>query len=441
MGKLWSYILPLPIESMDQLKVLLSVFSSEISIEILKNIKLEGKTYQKELLKKLPYSSKTIILKLKQLVSSGVLEEGVEQKKTKGKTVWVKWYTPTFMGKWIITLLTPFDQIDPKEMDKISKELFKIYSASLAELCLLLGLSLEEYLEILSSEFLEKAQVPLYKKYENPDVVVFDLLNLGIKIHVKDLKSADKIKELSFKYGGSAVDFSTYLSRLGAKVIFVGKFCKDEASRKVLDALIREHVGFVSVSTEGKRLPCIILFSDDRGNQKMLREEEGINFSLQSPAEIDWSIIDKCKIVYIGEVYKEVAEMVSSYAKTRNKIIVYRPYLLYLEYDIRDLREVLHNVDVFIIDERISQKLEVNDNTLKNLCAGNCVKIEANAVKVYSKNSIAKIPFRKPRGNYIKKFADLLTAYLVKGLLDGKNVVEAVKYGVKILEKNSKKIR
>ncbi|RLE74271.1 MAG: hypothetical protein DRZ80_04780, partial [Thermoprotei archaeon] len=85
--------------------------------------------------------------------------------------------------------------------------------------------------------------------------------------------------------------------------------------------------------------------------------------------------------------------------------------------------------------------LEVNDNTLKNLCAGNCVKIEANAVKVYSKNSIAKIPFRKPRGNYIKKFADLLTAYLVKGLLDGKKVVEAVKYGVKTLERNSKKIR
>jgi len=47
-----------------------------------------------------------VIEKLKKLVASGVLEEGMEKKMiSKTKMGWVKWYQPTFLGKRISTLL------------------------------------------------------------------------------------------------------------------------------------------------------------------------------------------------------------------------------------------------------------------------------------------------------------------------------------------------
>ncbi|RLE77287.1 MAG: hypothetical protein DRJ44_02340, partial [Thermoprotei archaeon] len=352
MGKLWSYILPLPIESVNQLKVLLSVFSSEISINILKNIKLEGRTYQKDLLERLPYSSKTVILKLKQLVSAGVLEEGVEQRKTKGKTVWVKWYTPTFIGKWIITMLTPAEEVNLRELDKISKELFKMYSSSLAELCLAHGLSLEEYHRILDEEFLEKA--PLYGKYEHPDVVVFDTLNICLEVYL----SKNNIKNIVFKYGGPSLRLSTLLNSLGVKTILAAKFSKDENSRRILDSLVRERIGFAAVYS-AKPLPYVIRIIDERGEERILSEKTGL--TLKSPAEIDWNLINDCKIIYAGEIHKEIAKMVFSYAKTQGKIVVYRPCFYYLKCNIKELEEILEYVDIFIIHEKDMSKIPASN--------------------------------------------------------------------------------
>ena len=133
--EVWPYILPLPSDRTNQRRFLISVFGSDIAIEILRNISLEGKVYQRDLIKSLKYSNKTIIKHLKTLVSFNVLDEGMEKVVEKDRTLWLKWYTTTNLGKWVVFLFVPPEKIDNKALEKILEELFELYIKNAVQLC------------------------------------------------------------------------------------------------------------------------------------------------------------------------------------------------------------------------------------------------------------------------------------------------------------------
>jgi hypothetical protein len=129
------YILPLPKNREDQRKFYRWVFGSDTALDVLREASLEGKIYQKDLIKNLEYSNKTIIETLKKLVSLNVLEEGMEKAFSKQKTVWVKWYTPTDVGRWIVLLFLPPREVNPGLVEKTLKQLFELYIRNAIQLC------------------------------------------------------------------------------------------------------------------------------------------------------------------------------------------------------------------------------------------------------------------------------------------------------------------
>jgi len=133
--EVWPYILPLPSDRANQRRFLISVFGSDIAIEILRNISLEGKVYQRDLIKSLNYSNKTIIKHLKTLVSFNVLDEGMKKVVENKKTIWLKWYKTTNLGKWVVFLFVPPEKIDKKILEKILEELFELYIRNAVQLC------------------------------------------------------------------------------------------------------------------------------------------------------------------------------------------------------------------------------------------------------------------------------------------------------------------
>ncbi len=144
--ELWPFILPLPKNKWMQYKILLSAFGSKVAFSILKNLKIEGKTYQKDLIKKLSqHSNKSILNYLKLFVEAKVLEEGMEQCKIEGKTVWIKWYKPTFLGKWLILLLISPKKLSKEEIKEMSKAFLKFYAKSLAKFCINYEINPEEF--------------------------------------------------------------------------------------------------------------------------------------------------------------------------------------------------------------------------------------------------------------------------------------------------------
>lgn len=137
---LWPYIVPLPRRWEDQRRLFLTVFGSDTAMDILRSVSLEGKVYQKDLIRSLGHSNKTIIEKLKTLVNLGILEEGMEKSVEERKVVWLKCYRPTSLGKWIVLLLLPPKKADVKVVERTLCELFELYVKNALELCRSYGL-------------------------------------------------------------------------------------------------------------------------------------------------------------------------------------------------------------------------------------------------------------------------------------------------------------
>ncbi len=83
--------------------------------------------YQKDLVKRLNYSNKTIIENLKTLTKLGVLDEAMEKNEKEGRIIWVKAYQLTVLGKWFALLMANEEEISEQEKLEIVQNLFRIY--------------------------------------------------------------------------------------------------------------------------------------------------------------------------------------------------------------------------------------------------------------------------------------------------------------------------
>jgi len=133
--RVWPYILPLPVDSSKLLRFLRAVFGSETALEILRKLPADGRVYQARLIEELNRSNKTVINALKNLVSLGVLEEGMEKARRGNRVVWVKYYTVTDLGRWLAFLISPPEQLDKDVVKRLIENLLKLYLDSILKVC------------------------------------------------------------------------------------------------------------------------------------------------------------------------------------------------------------------------------------------------------------------------------------------------------------------
>lgn len=122
------YVVFLPSEQ--KTRILSTIFGSKASVDVLKfslNQGISAKIYQKDMVKRLSYSNKTVIENLKSLTKMGVLKEEMEKGENNGRTVWVKSYQLSDSGKWFALLLAEDKDLSRTEKAKILQTLFKSY--------------------------------------------------------------------------------------------------------------------------------------------------------------------------------------------------------------------------------------------------------------------------------------------------------------------------
>jgi len=122
------YVVFLP--SRQKYKTLKAIFGSKAAVDILKfslDQGISNKIYQKDLVKRLAYSNKTIIEVLKSLTNLEVLREDMEKIKKEGRIVWVKAYQLSDLGKWFALLLAEEKDLSEKEKAEILQNLFRTY--------------------------------------------------------------------------------------------------------------------------------------------------------------------------------------------------------------------------------------------------------------------------------------------------------------------------
>jgi len=122
------YVVFLP--SGQKTKILNAIFGSKAAVDILKFSLKQGisnKIYQKDLVKKLAYSNKTLIENLKSLTKLAVLKEEMEKVQRNDRIVWVKSFQLSDAGRWFALLLAEEKELSVQEKAEILQNLFRAY--------------------------------------------------------------------------------------------------------------------------------------------------------------------------------------------------------------------------------------------------------------------------------------------------------------------------
>jgi DNA-binding PadR family transcriptional regulator len=133
--KLHPYVVFLPAEQKD--KILSAIFGSKAGVDVLRFSLKQGiakNIYQKDLVKTLNYSNKTIIENLKTLTKLGVLTERMEKNEKEKRIIWVKTYQLTDLGRWFALLLAEEKELTPQEKSEILQSLFRTYMNQVKDL-------------------------------------------------------------------------------------------------------------------------------------------------------------------------------------------------------------------------------------------------------------------------------------------------------------------
>jgi len=126
--KVHPYVVFLPTQQ--KAKILSALFGSRSAVDVLRFSLSQGisnKIYQKDLVKELPYSNKTIIGNLKSLTNLGVLMEEMEKTKKDGRIIWVKAYQLSDVGQWFALLLAEEKDLSEEEKAEILQNIFRVY--------------------------------------------------------------------------------------------------------------------------------------------------------------------------------------------------------------------------------------------------------------------------------------------------------------------------
>lgn len=151
--RLYPYVVFLPLKNKE--KVLKGIFGSRVPIDILNFSISQGiskKIYQQELIGSFGYSNKTILEHLKTLTEIGILKEAMEKKESGERTVWVKFYLLSDLGRWFALLLSKEDALSGCEKIDVITSIFRTYVRWIRELTEKIGLKREALHDIFIEE-------------------------------------------------------------------------------------------------------------------------------------------------------------------------------------------------------------------------------------------------------------------------------------------------
>ncbi|WP_287585267.1 carbohydrate kinase family protein [Candidatus Borrarchaeum sp.] len=441
------YILLLPIDSKELSAILKNVFGSELGIRLFRELGNEVCLIQKDVIERLKkkvdseekgHSNKTIIQKLKLFEMSQLLKS--EYREIDGRRLLC--YVPTRMGKTLSLLLTGHE-MSRSSIKNAFEDLFQMYLDSALRLSFEQGFELEQlhyiFHKIVAQLSIQLIQAPKIA----PDVVVFGSAAMDILIKsgfpdVDELVISDEIYRLP---GGSAANVSVALSKLGIQTSFVGKLGGDFNSLLLIKEFIREGVDISNLKIEpDKKAPEPLVFVDLNGEKRIIVPYgEDIALSINSPEEIDWGLLKSARCLYIGDMFREVSAVISSYGQNYHKLVVYRPSTVYLKLGVESLEPILKNTNYLLMNKKGWELLESSSNgklrTANDLLDYGCSTViitqGIHGCTVYQREKKFNIPAKKVDAVDTTGAGDAFAAALIKGLLENNDLYNAVRLAMR----------
>ncbi len=136
-------------------KMLSAIFGSKVAVEILRFSLSQGisnRVYQKDLMRKLAHSNKTIINSLKSLTQLGILSEDMVKAEKDGRITWVKAYELSDTGEWFALLIAEEKDLSEKEKAEVLQNIFRTYVRWVKDLSEKLNVNREDLRRIFLEE-------------------------------------------------------------------------------------------------------------------------------------------------------------------------------------------------------------------------------------------------------------------------------------------------
>jgi ribokinase len=351
-------------------------------------------------------------------------------------------YIPTKMGKTVSLLLTGHE-MSKSSIKSAFEDLFQIYLDSALRLSLEQGFELEQlhdiFHRIVARLSLQLIQAPRI----TPEVVVFGsvAMDLLIKSEIPDVDELVISDEIHRLPGGSAANVAVALSELDVQTSFVGKLGSDFNSLLLIKEFIREGVDISNLKIEpNKKIPEPVVLVGPSGEKRIIASYgDDIALSIENPEEIDWRLLKSARCLYIGDMFREVSEMVSSYGHNYNKLVVYRPSTVYMKQGVDSIEPILKNTDYFLMNKKgwellrssSNEKLSTPTDLLNYGSSTIIITQGVHGCSIYQHEREFTFPAEKVNAVDTTGAGDAFAAGLIKGLLEDMELYDAVRLALR----------
>ena len=245
------------------------------------------------------------------------------------------------------------------------------------------------------------------------------------------------VNRFSLEPGGSGANVAYDLARLGVKVAFIGKVGGDSWADFCISSLRDAGVDVSSIVRESS-LRTIHVYIIVVGGKKVVFVPISSEFalSLTSVDEVNFRLIDESRIVYLGEVFVEVCEEIARYSKMNDKLVLYRVTGPYSRLGFRKLKNIISKCNILLLNSRSWENLSRSGGGLSEIIGLGVEYVFITkgdrGVEIYSRDKRISIPSIPTEAIDTTGCGDAFVAGLIKKLLDGEDIENSARFGVKV---------
>ncbi|TFG99593.1 hypothetical protein E4H12_02135 [Candidatus Thorarchaeota archaeon] len=346
---LWPYLLFLPAEYETRDEFIRSVLASRLARGILSSFSEDGRVLQKDLIEQLPHSNKSILSFLKTLQKFGLVTTGSTIHS--GKRVVFHELTKT---GW--SLARFFFEGLPSDVEELTAFLLEDYLKMLATMYRAQGIPESTLFEIFA-RMRAKAILDGSKTYTTPTFMLFGASAYNTQLDCDKVPALGGLASCSYPVrhsGGPTVDLALALAKAGYDTTLVSSVGNDMDGWNIITDLIQGNVDVhhIVVDPEKQTNESIIIVEGEMGSRTFVGVGPATSLSITSPSQVPWDELKSSKVVYIGEVFVEVAAAIAAHVKVQGTPIVYRCSVPYWELGLDRLKPVLSQVDTLLVSNQ-----------------------------------------------------------------------------------------
>jgi sugar/nucleoside kinase (ribokinase family) len=428
--KLWPYLLFLPQDPETRDEFIKSILASRLARNVFLSFDEEGKVFQRDLIQHLPHSNKSILKYLEKLGKYGLISTSTAVRGGKR----VVYHELTTNGHGIASFY--FKEL-PSDLGELTASLLENYLLRLVTLYRNQGMSETAIFDV----FTRTRGLAILDgsiKYNNPDFMIFGASAFYTEIDCESIPkagSSGSCKMPTRHPGGPSVDLALSLADDGHKTTFISVVGNDQDGYNVISDLVQHKVDVTHFKVDNSlRTNETLILNDYKGARILVGYGDTSVLTISSPKQVPWSILENSKVVYIGEVFVEVAISIVASAKQLDIPIIYRPSIPYLERGLESLEPIITQADYLILSNRALKYITTSKTaSLKEILelSNGCVVARESRDNYLFVNKNGK-PLTQPSRSEAPGITQWFVAGLLEGIAKGMDSYESFKKGLEL---------